>query len=98
MSLKTEVLNDSSADHAVETEDIKRILAGISGISIDAIQDDHTLTGDLAWDSLDQVECAMEIEEQFDVSVPEDMMDGVHTVRDAIDGVLRLLAERDING
>lgn len=92
MSPNTKTLNDSRTDHAEEIESIKSIIAAISGISADAFQDDQTLTGDLAWDSLDIVECAMEIEEQFDLSVPEDMMDEVRTVRQVIDGVLHLLA------
>jgi len=46
---------------------------------------------DLNYDSLDAVEYAMRIEEEFDVSVPDDRAQAVRTVRNALDAVLPLL-------
>ena len=46
---------------------------------------------ELPWDSLDLVECVMEIEEEFDVSVPDELVEEAKTVGDITDGVLALL-------
>ncbi len=91
---QTESLNPAISEPAKVVEDVRRIAAEISGMPPTSIRDDQTLTGDLAWDSLDVVECAMEIEETFDVSVPEDLTDSVRTVHDLIEGVCRLVADQ----
>jgi acyl carrier protein len=39
---------------------------------------------DLGVDSLDVIELVMELEEQFDVSIPDDQAERIQTVRDAI--------------
>jgi acyl carrier protein len=72
-------------------EEVVRIVAEISGVSAVEIRDEQNVFNDLAWDSLDAVECAMEIEESFDVSVPEDMLEGEPTVGKIIEGVRRLV-------
>ena len=49
---------------------------------------------DLEADSLDLVELVMALEERFDISVPEDDLEGIATVGDAVELVLGKLAAR----
>lgn len=49
---------------------------------------------DLDADSLDLVEFVMGLEEKFDIVVPEDDLDGVTTVGQAVDLVLAKLASK----
>ena len=60
----------------------------------DNILESHTLLGDLAWDMFDDVECVMEIEEHFGVSVPDEISERAKTVGDIVDAVLMLLADQ----
>ncbi len=53
------------------------------------------LMHDLNFDSLDQTEYAMQIEDEFDVSIPDDVAAKVHTVQDAIGALLRAMEARD---
>ncbi|MBL7211269.1 MAG: acyl carrier protein [Desulfobacteraceae bacterium] len=47
---------------------------------------------DLGADSLDQVELIMAMEEEFDVSIPDEDAEKIGTVKDAIDYVLKAIA------
>jgi acyl carrier protein len=49
---------------------------------------------DLDADSLDLVELVMGLEERFDISVPEEDLDGVVTVGQAVDMVLAKVAAK----
>jgi len=71
-------------------EDVKQIVAEQMGIALEAIQETSHLDTDLDFDSLDRVEIVMELEEHFDISVPDEVADEVHTIRDIVDGVMRL--------
>jgi acyl carrier protein len=81
------MINDTDAVR----DEVMRIVAEISSVPAVEISDEQNVFNDLAWDSLDAVECAMEIEESFDVSVPEDLLEGVPTVGGIIEGVRRLV-------
>ncbi len=47
---------------------------------------------DLGADSLDQVELIMAMEEEFDVSIPDEDAEKIGTVKDAIDYVNKAMA------
>lgn len=74
-------------------EDVKQIISESSGVPIEQIDETETPLHNLPWDSLDLVECSMEIEEQFGIDVPDDLMDRARTVGDVADEVLMLLAK-----
>jgi acyl carrier protein len=74
-------------------EDVKRIVADFSEIPRDEIRENHLLIEDLGWDSLDLVECSMEVEEEFGISIPDELVEKVKRVSDIIDGVSALLAQ-----
>lgn len=73
--------------------EVKAIVAGYGSGWADEIREDHRLVEDLGCDSLDQVEITMEVEEHFDVSVPDEFAERVRTVGDIADGVLQLLGQ-----
>ena len=49
------------------------------------------LVGDLGMDSLDMVELLMDTEEEFDIDIPDECVEDVVTVSDAIAAVRNLL-------
>ncbi|TWT39985.1 Acyl carrier protein [Phycisphaerae bacterium RAS1] len=51
---------------------------------------DTHLVDDLNYDSLDQVEFSMKIEDAFEVSVPDEAAERVRTVRHAVELLLKL--------
>lgn len=63
-------------------EKIKEIIANQLGIDVDKISDDAGIVDDLGADSLDTVEMLLTIEETFGVSVPDDDVANLKTVRD----------------
>ncbi len=81
-----------SRDHILAA--VKEIVAEHATTPAEDIREDHHLLDDLGCDSLDIVEIAMEIEEQFSVPVPDELGEQARTVRDVVDGVLQLLAHR----
>jgi acyl carrier protein len=72
--------------------EVREIVAESSGMVPETLREDQLLR-ELSWDSLDQTECAMEIEEHFDISVPDELIDQAKTVGGVADGVLALLAQ-----
>ena len=50
-----------------------------------------SLFNDLGYDSLDIVEATMEVEEHFNITVPDDQAEPIRTVGSIVDGVMRLL-------
>ena len=49
---------------------------------------------DLGADSLDQVELVMELEEEFDINIPDDAADKIQTVGQAIEHIARAVEEK----
>ena len=60
----------------------------------DAVVEDARFKEDLDADSLDLVELVMGLEERFDISVPEEDLENVGTVGQAVDLVLAKLAAK----
>jgi acyl carrier protein len=65
-------------------------------LSVDGanVQEDARFKEDLDADSLDLVELVMGLEERFDISVPEEDLDGVATVGQAVDLVMAKVAAK----
>lgn len=55
------------------------------GANIDEITRDQTFINDLSADSLDIVELIMDLEEEFDLDIPEEEAEKIETVGMAID-------------
>ena len=54
------------------------------GQSKDKVSEDTSFINDLGADSLDTVELVMELEDEFDLSIPDDAAEKIKTVGDAV--------------
>ena len=59
---------------------IEKIIAQTLGCDQDSIKDESNFVNDLGADSLNIVEIVMAIEEEFDVSIPDEDAETLHTV------------------
>lgn len=67
---------------------IREVAAEVLAVEPDAVVEGARFNEDLDADSLDLVELVMALEERFDVSIPEEDLEGVATVGNAVDLVL----------
>jgi acyl carrier protein len=67
---------------------IKDVAAEVLSVEPDLVTETARFKEDLDADSLDLVELVMGLEERFDIEVPEDDLEGVTTVGQAVDLVL----------
>jgi len=74
--------------------EVKQIVAERAGRSAEGIKETDSLDQDLGLDSLDQVEIVMEVEEEFDLNVPDEVANNSRTVGDIVEGVMNLLESR----
>ena len=75
--------------------DREEVLSAIQGVAVEVLSVEPSqvtekarFKEDLEADSLDLVELVMALEESFDISVPEEDLEGVLTVGQAVDLVL----------
>ena len=80
----------TSADRDPVLKAVKQIMGERLGIPADEIQQQQALIEYLGFDSLDIVELTMEIEEHFDISVPDEAGQRINTIADVTDGVIQL--------
>lgn len=73
-------------------KEVIQIVAEQMAVQPERIRDGDSLVGDIGCDSLDIVEISMEIEEHFDVSVPDELAEKARTIGEVTDGVLELLS------
>ena len=66
----------------------KKCAVEVLSVSEDQVVPDARFGDDLDADSLDLVELVMGLEEKFDIEVPEEDLEGVTTVGQAVDLVL----------
>jgi acyl carrier protein len=64
---------------------LKSAAVEVLGVDESAITEDARFKDDLDADSLDLVEFVMALEEQLDISVPEEELEGVETIGQALD-------------
>lgn len=67
---------------------IREVSVEVLSVEPDSVVERASFKDDLDADSLDLVELVMALEERFDVSIPEEELEGVTTVSHAIDLVL----------
>jgi len=63
------------------------IVADQLGVEKEKINRDSNFVNDLGADSLDTVELVMELEEEFEINIPDDAADKIQTVGEAIDHI-----------
>jgi acyl carrier protein len=75
-------------DRADALTTIKEVAAEVLSVEPDVVTEEARFKEDLEADSLDLVELVMGLEERFDIQVPEEDLEGVTTVGQAVDLVL----------
>lgn len=75
-------------DRAEAFEILKEAAVEVLAVDPSAVTEEARFKEDLDADSLDLVEFVMALEERFDISVPEEDLDGVDTVGQALTLVL----------
>lgn len=65
-------------------EKLKSLIADQLDVDADTITEDSNIQEDLGADSLDVVDLVMAIEEEFDVEIPDEEVEGIKTVGDII--------------
>ena len=68
-------------------EKLKEIIVDQLGVEEDIIKMDSTFVEDLSADSLDIVELIMDIEEKFDIEIPDSDAERIVTVSDVVEYV-----------
>lgn len=63
-------------------EKIKKIISEQLEVDQSIISEGSTITGDLGADSLDLVDLAMSIEDEFDIELSDEALDKIKTVGD----------------
>ena len=66
-------------------ERVIEIVAEQLGVDKEKINPDTSFVNDLGADSLDTVELVMELEEEFDITIPDDAAEKIQTVGQAIE-------------
>lgn len=66
------------------TERVTTIIVDKLGVDKAEVTPEASFTGDLGADSLDTVELIMELEKEFNVSIPDEQAEKIQTVGDAI--------------
>ena len=70
-------------------EKIKKIICEQLDVSEEDVVPSASFVDDLGADSLDQVELIMAMEEEFEVSIPDEDAEKIATVQDAIDYIIK---------
>jgi len=76
-------------------ERVINIVADQLGVSKDQIARETSFINDLGADSLDTVELVMELEEEFDINIPDDAAEKIQTVGQAIDHIEETIQNGD---
>jgi acyl carrier protein len=81
-------------DRAEGLAALREVAVEVLNVEPDAVTDEARFKEDLDADSLDLVELVMGLEERFDISVPEEDLEGVATVGQAVDMVMAKVAAK----
>jgi len=63
---------------------VKKIIVDQLGVEEETVTPEASFVDDLGADSLDTVELVMELEDEFDLSIPDDAAEKIKTVGDAV--------------
>ncbi|MBP5560832.1 MAG: acyl carrier protein [Muribaculaceae bacterium] len=75
-------------------ERVKAIIAEKLGVSEEQVTNEATFTQDLGADSLETVELMLDLEKEFDVSIPDDVSDKIQTVGQAVEFIEKAIEEK----
>ncbi|MFW5693100.1 MAG: acyl carrier protein [Thermoguttaceae bacterium] len=75
------------------SERVIDIVAEQLGVSKEQVQPETSFVNDLGADSLDTVELVMELEEEFDINIPDDVAEKIQTVGQAIEHIEKAIED-----
>ncbi len=73
-------------------EKVKKIICEQLNVNEEDVVPEASFVDDLGADSLDQVELIMAMEEEFDISIPDEDAEKIRTVQDAINYIKKATA------
>lgn len=71
----------------MEFEKIQKIIAEEMNLKIEDVKPESRFVEDLAADSLDVIQIVLKLEEEFDIEIPDDAVEQISTVQDAVDQI-----------
>ena len=74
------------------SERVIEIISAQMGVGRDQVTPETSFVNDLGADSLDTVELVMELEEEFDINIPDDAAEKIQTVGQAIEYIKKMQA------
>ena len=83
-------MSDSNIQREKVFEDVVRIMAETLEISPEEISSDLSFNSDLPFDSLQLYEFVIDVEETYNIRLPDEVLDEVKTVNDIVDVILKL--------
>jgi acyl carrier protein len=85
-------------DRTEVVEQLAEAAVEVLGVERELVTEDASFKDDLDADSLDLVEFVMAIEERFDISIPEEKLEGIGTVGQAATLVMETVGARAESG
>ena len=71
------------------TTDVQNIVADLLAVDLDEVTLDARLIEDLNADSLDAVDLAMSLQEHFEITVEDDEIERMNTVKDMVNTITK---------
>jgi acyl carrier protein len=75
---------------------VKEIISNVTNIPVEEIGDRDSYREDLNLDSLSLLEIGVDIDYEFKLGLPEEEMQGIETVQDAVDLVVERLRQSKV--
>ncbi len=63
---------------------VKAIIADQLGVDENTIEMDSSIVEDLGADSIDAIDLILSIQEEFDVEIPDEAVEGIKTISDIV--------------
>ena len=83
-------MGDFNTDREQVFADVIRIMAETLEISPEEITADLNFNSDLPFDSLQLYEFVIDVEERYNIRLPDEVLDQVKTVSDIVDVIMKL--------
>ena len=83
-------MGDQNSEREQVFADVIRIMAETLEISPEEITADLNFNSDLPFDSLQLYEFVIDVEERYNIRLPDEVLDQVKTVSDIVDVIIKL--------